>query len=373
MRAEDELLIRAAMLADERGIAAWRDLRQGFDVERVGLESYLLLPLLYRNLSVLSGQEQLLSKLKSVYRHTWAGNQLLLRALADLVDSLEAAGIPTLVLKGAALLLNYYGDLGTRPMSEFDVLVPATARDRAFEILEGLGWSGPGERVKHLILHYNHAIEFRGPDGRTVGNLHWRLMSCLRPQDDLEPSTDDFWAATDSTEIFGTRSRTPSPGDLLLQTCVDGWRDGHVRLLSAADALHILASSSERLDWDRLVGQASRRGAILPLRRTLEFLTELDAAVPARVMEELVRPRVTRRQAYPYGSLHRFMARNADQKLLGRAARLFDIYGLTSADWPVTSAIRELPTFLHEAWEARSREGGGFRRGRHHSQHCSRG
>ena len=68
--AEEALLIEATVLANERGIEAWRQLRRGFDIERVSPEAYLLLPLLYRNLSSLDAERKLLPKLKSVYRHT---------------------------------------------------------------------------------------------------------------------------------------------------------------------------------------------------------------------------------------------------------------------------------------------------------------
>ena len=350
MSPEEELWIRATVLADERGLEAWRQVRRGFDIERVSAETYLLLPLLYRNLSGLGAEEELLPKLKSVYRHTWAGNQLLFRALADLLEALETAGIPTLVLKGAALVLNYYQDLGARRMSDFDVLVPAAARPKALDLLDGLGWSGPDERIRNLSVHYHHAIEFRSPDRRNVCDLHWQVMNCLGLADDPDHSTHDFWVAADPTEILGVRSRVLGPADLLLHACVHGLRDDHVRLLWVADALQILASSGERLDWDRLVGQASKRGAILPLRRALRLLVELDASVPATVIQELGRLPVTRRQAYPYGSFSRFIGRYTDETLLGSGASLFDMYARISANWTVTRTIRELPTFLQMTW-----------------------
>jgi hypothetical protein len=175
-------------------------------------------------------------------------------------------------------------------------------------------------------------------------------MSCLGLEYDLGHSTVDFWAAADPTEILDVRSQILGPADLLLHTCVHGLRDEHVKLLWVADALQILASSGERLDWERLVGQASKRGCILPLRRALKLLVQMDAAIPATVMQELGRLPVTRRQAYPYGSLHRFMARNADETLLGSGAMLFDIYARMSANWTMGRSIRELPTFLQETW-----------------------
>jgi hypothetical protein len=348
MSGPEELLTRAAVFSDERGIAAWHELRPRFDIERVNAQAYLLLPLLYRNLFDLGVEDELLSRLKSVYRHTWAANQTLLRSLADLLKTFEMAGIPTMLLKGAALVSSYYGDLGTRPMSDFDILVPIAARERALDLLSRLGWSAPGERVKQVVLRYFEGLEFVSPNRRSTCDLHWRVMCCLDLADDADHSADDFWLAADDTEIFGVRSQVLNPADLLLHVCVHGLSDNHVRLLWIADALHILASSGDRLDWDRLVGQTRKRGAVLALRRALMLLAGFDAPVPATVLERLARLPVGWRQAYPYGSLRRFMARNADETLLGTAAALFDLYAQASTNWSTARTILELPTFLQE-------------------------
>ena len=66
-----ELLLRAALLPDEDGWAAWRSLRDRLDPDNVDSETYRLLPLLAFNLGRMGVSDSLLQRLRGIRRRTW--------------------------------------------------------------------------------------------------------------------------------------------------------------------------------------------------------------------------------------------------------------------------------------------------------------
>lgn len=59
--------------------------------------------------------------------------------LPTLMDTLHAASVPAVAVKGAALLKDVWGSDGTRPMADIDLIVPAVQRAQAVAALVGLG------------------------------------------------------------------------------------------------------------------------------------------------------------------------------------------------------------------------------------------
>ena len=79
--------------------------------------------------------------------------------------TIEAAGIPTLALKGAALIHSLYSDLGQRPMNDLDILVPAGRAAEAAEVLraEGYSWAGPTDLATALAFENELEVEGQPP------------------------------------------------------------------------------------------------------------------------------------------------------------------------------------------------------------------
>src|SRR5690606_29037035 len=92
--------------------------------------------------------------------------QLRLReSLADALGVLSAAGVPRMLLKGAALATCHYaGGFPERPMEDVDVLVPPEAAEEAHRMLLRAGWvvdagTGVASRPGH---HHLPALRHRG-------------------------------------------------------------------------------------------------------------------------------------------------------------------------------------------------------------------
>jgi len=117
-------LLRVAVLDGDAARDAWERWRPGADLGSVDRGSQRLLPQLYRNLVALGVDDPALPRLREEHDRQEAANARLFARAGEAVGALEAAGVPTLVLKGAALAFLCYDSLGARPMTDVDVLVP---------------------------------------------------------------------------------------------------------------------------------------------------------------------------------------------------------------------------------------------------------
>jgi len=123
-------------------------------------------PLLHRKLRGIKLPQATAAALHTAYYQTLAQNTLLFAELNRILAALAQAGIPVIVLKGAALVATVYGQaapgtgLALRPMGDLDVLVRERALYRAVRTVEALGYVeiypevGPG--LARLLSHHIH-------------------------------------------------------------------------------------------------------------------------------------------------------------------------------------------------------------------------
>lgn len=335
---DQELLLRAALLTGGEAEEAWRRLRPRLALDTMDVASRRLLPLLYRNLRRLGIVDPALGTLKASYATTWAQNQEIFRDVGLLLERLAVAGIPTLLLKGAALVHGGYGgDRGLRPMADFDVAVPVGRTREAVEVLGRAGWT-PRYPVTPSFMRVKHAIAFES-GARRPCDLHWYVFEeCCRPGAD-----DDLWRASVEIEFQGARTRVLSPPDLLLHVCVHGTKWAHTPGIRwIADAMTVLRH--DPIDWPRVVEVARRRRYVLRMRETLGFLRErLAAPVPDSALGPLTQE--------PVGPLERFEYRvlRRDHRLLGQLPLYWCHHRRAHDGGPVSAALA-FPTFLRHAW-----------------------
>jgi len=282
---EQELLLRACLLRDEAGLKAYREWASRVDVEALDYGSFRMLPLLYRNLQRLGLETTVLDKFKGAYRQTHYQNKLAFHRVAALLDLLAGAGIPTLVLKGAALIRLYYGEAGVRPMADFDLVVHPEQALAAIHLLERSGWERePGLPLTPGFISTHYSWHFKLLAAAEL-DLHWYVFGqCCYPNADAE-----LWESSVPVEIEGIHARALNPADQLLHTCVHGaeW-DPVPPMRWIADAMTILDRSAREMDWQRLVRQAKERRLIPAARDTLTYLqTRLGAPVPDAVLSDL--------------------------------------------------------------------------------------
>jgi hypothetical protein len=282
-----ELLLRAALEDGESARDAWLQWIAKADVDRLDSGSHRLLPMLYQNLRKLGVEHPELKRFGGVYRHTWVTNQLTLRHLPKVIGAFEKKGIPTVLLKGAAMAVGYYDDVGKRPMVDLDVLVPTVQSDAAIQVLLETGWLPQGRTVDQLSAPYrtpHHAMGFGHEVLQMSLDLHWHVSFTHLHYSYDEP----FWAAATPIQVDSVTTHLLCPTDQIIHTCFNGLTHelgNNIRWLP--DVLCVFAREPE-IDWKRFVVQCQRMAITLPMQDVMEYLrTVWDVPVPTSVIRAL--------------------------------------------------------------------------------------
>ncbi len=275
------LLLGAATWEDERALEAWSRWRACVTREEVTASDTRLLAAAFRPLRALGADDPMLTLAGGAYRRAWYLNQLALRRAASVIDTLQSAGIEVLVLKGAALSLLHYRDLGARPMDDVDLLVHPHALDRAVDALRPIGWNVLASQGARGPLRYGtHIVD---ADGNEIDLHAYALMQ----------SADDsaLWSSRVELELMGTVTSAPAPADQLVHVCAHGLRwDVTPTVRWAADAMTILRSADGRFDWPRVVACSRAWRVTVAVSAALAWLRGcLQARVPEWVLADLER------------------------------------------------------------------------------------
>ena len=278
------LILRAAVAPDAEvrpAFEAWKALINLDDDLDGG--AFRLLPLVFDRLHGLGVDDPLMGRLKGVYRKSWSETQTLFHDMAPVIAALEAAGVKTMLLKGAPLALSYYRTVALRPMLDLDVVVPFDQADKALKVMAELGWTA-GSTIRPHEMPETHAVDMRSAKGREL-DLHWH---CLR-EAPAKVADDWFWTHAEPLDFCGVQTLQPNPTALLLHTVVHGVRSNlEPPIRWIADAMTLMKARPEAIDWTALVDFAKAQKLTYRLHLGLDFLARTyGAPVPAAVLTSL--------------------------------------------------------------------------------------
>jgi putative nucleotidyltransferase-like protein len=294
--ADEELLLQAAVRPGPAGLAAWERLRDRVDPERLDPSTLRLLPLVCDNLLRSKVDDPLLPRLRGVRRRTWLANQMLFAEAAQLIGKLAAAGVPTLLLKGAALVATIYPSPGLRPMGDLDLLVPVQLGQRALAVAQSNRWASRYQLTPHF-LSMRHAVDLVSP-GHQHCDLHWRLL-----QESGEDWEEELWAGSIEVQFQGVPTRALGATDQLVHLCAHAMRGGRVRSMLSGLADAALLLEAQPIDWERLVALSRRSGYLPHVYDALALVRRtLDAPVPEPVLAALAATPVSRCDRLEYNA-----------------------------------------------------------------------
>ncbi|MEJ0091063.1 MAG: nucleotidyltransferase family protein [Limisphaerales bacterium] len=278
------LLLRACLLSGGEAAAAWKTWRERINFDDIDAASYRLVPLLYKNLRRENIEDELLGRLKGIYRHTWSRNQLLFHEAGRVLKAMNDAGISVLVLKGATLAGSFYLDAGLRPMNDFDFMVPLAGVSRAVAVMEQSGWHCAESVSPARLVECSHAGKWTNSNGQQM-DMHWHLL----PEGRQLGLDDDVWTRAVTMEIGGGKFSGMNATDLLWHVCAHGAIGDEIPAIRwVADAWTILQGRREKIDWQQFVLAVQHRQLTLAAGRALVFLREeFNAPVPAQIIAEL--------------------------------------------------------------------------------------
>jgi hypothetical protein len=224
-------------------------------------------------------------------RNVRARNVFLLRELTDILALLNAAGIETLLLKGASLLAGAYADLGLRPMNDLDIAVRPTQFADALTVLQDHDWQ-PVEQIDIVDTRFIHAVDLLNRRG-TYLDLHCHpiLQSCRAGLD--EP----LWQRAQPVAGAGWRSRRLCPEHQVLQLIAHGFRwPDRTAARWVPDVL--MSVQGTQLNWPLLVETATALELTDTVGPALNWLNDRGyLRLPDEVRQALGAVKIARREA----------------------------------------------------------------------------
>lgn len=312
---EQTLLLTACLAKGDAAARAWSefaaevgDVKTYFEANQTGLKG--LLPFVEASLTA-HGIDA--GKAFQTYaRVARVREDLRGRIYADILEAvlaaLDAAGIPTVLLKAGAVSATVYPQPSTRHNHAIDLWVDSSQMAAASQVLSRVEFA-QGPTASGAAFHR----DFRHSSGLALG-LHSRLLFLPHFQMPLE----QVRARTRLVQIGGRSVSVMSPEDTLVHLCGHATYSRSRANLRWACDMHFLMRCE--LDWSVITDTAVQSRLALPMRVLLRWAHEVLAApLPAERLADLQRQRmdpVTAEGIYA-ALLHSTLSR-------GRAFRAFD-------------------------------------------------
>ena len=155
----------------------------------------------------------------------------------------------------------------------------------ATRIVEELGWVAlRGPRERDLLLA--HGVDLLKPPHGALDLHRYLLAECCWAGADR-----GVWQRAQPMTSVTSTTVVPAAADLLLHVCVHGvrWSPVHAGHW-VADAVRIIQTAGERLDWDVVVAEAARRRLGLQMMHALRVVRARGHVdVPQAVLDTLER------------------------------------------------------------------------------------
>lgn len=283
---DDTLLLKAILLPRQEAIKAWEEWLQIVNVDTLEAGTNRMFPLLYAKLKEYNIDHPLMNTFKGIYRQTWYKNQMTFHQIIPLLKAFKDAGIDAIVLKGAALTVLYYKDLGLRHMNDFDLMISPLDVKKALTVLQTLGYMPIDSRwelfddKRHYFIN-SHG--FRHPNIKQDFDLIWHLL----PENCGMNDDDALWQHMQPIDINHFPTNTLDATDHLMHTCVHGLKWNFlVPIRWVADAKIII--DQNEIEWKRLIGEVQKRKVVLSTLQALRYLhDEFSVSIPGEVLSEL--------------------------------------------------------------------------------------
>lgn len=258
-------------------------------------------PLVYRRLREAAYMPlTALEPLRQAYYQNAAANTLRARELRRVINALEAAAIPVIVLKGPALALTIYPDPALRVIGDLDLLVRSEQVAQAIAALQPLGYGPPEHEPpypqEYLARFGRHLqLQRRNHTGTLDLEVHWTLIGELWAGAVTAIDVEGLWARAIPLQGDGWRACQLSPADMLLHlalhaTLMHGFTELGLRVYVDVDRLvrHYTASQGAGAFWAQAIALARAQRLATILYTTLVLIRDLlGTPLPAAVLAAL--------------------------------------------------------------------------------------
>lgn len=321
-----------------------------------------LLPLLHLRLAALGIEDDLSARVRGIYKLAWFKNQKILEAARDVASACAKLGIPTLMLKGIALLDRAYADPGARFLGDGDFLIRPEDAHQVFSLMRQKGW-------RHVDTHFApgrperafgydavmHATPMVGKNGVEL-EVHWRIfhvdtgretvrLLLLRAPRHIE-RTDELWQRAEPLTLRGTPCCMLSLEDTLIHIVVHGAEGNPYRPARwVADAVTLIRREAPR--WERLAAYTKEAGREIEMAIGMRYLMErFGIDVPDAFFASLDIGTVASERADAY-----YQTARAALPPLGNLPILWYRYWKLESSGGFINRCLRLPGYLARAWK----------------------
>lgn len=181
----------------------------------------------------------------------------LTQRLEETLLAFKTAGIPLVLLKGAALGRTVYGFVPRRPMLDLDLLIPPERKQEALAVALATGWATTAlAQYQDFYREHHHLPPL--VDKRTTQfnlELHTALLPSGHP---FDWPIEEVWAG--ATPLPDGAAMVPAVNDLLLHNVLHfSW--SHMGRFGPWRAFRDIEALAGGVDWGRFVSDSRRRRA----------------------------------------------------------------------------------------------------------------
>lgn len=229
-------------------------------------------PLVYHHRARLGLSEAEAAPFRTLALSTLHRNLQLAAELKMALQALNAAGVPTLLLKGAHLMDAVYANPALRPMSDLDLLIRPEHAASATSALADCGYDA--DPVRSLIT--NRLDREMRLDKKGVHELHIELHTDLnRPTRHHWFPMDALWERSVAYAMDDVPARVLSPEDNAVFLCAHAVPHMFHQLIWLRDIAGLMSSE---LEPDRLYAVARDARAVRALQTGLALAADLMQA-----------------------------------------------------------------------------------------------
>jgi hypothetical protein len=276
-----ELLLKAVLLDKENYLVAFSKWKQNIDFEHdIDSDSIKLLPLLYQKLCDQKVDDDLIPRLKGIYRKSWINNQLICEQLTSLIGDLSAQKITPLILPEAASAFIIYNSLALRYIGKFNFAVKQSQLQDVIRYLYFSGWKvGKNKFDLNFIFKYGTNISFRKKNVCEI-TLHW-YPDFDSNNNKLET---DLWERSIMITQGGQELNFFSITDCFIYLIKNHLSDP----INLTDISTMITFHSDKLNWDLIIAETQNINFAETLNQVLLYLKNtVEVIVPDSVYKVL--------------------------------------------------------------------------------------
>jgi hypothetical protein len=281
----DQLLLAALCPDEARASEALDHWLATHDIEESEYRDHRLLVAITNRFGSALANHPAGPRLVGLQRHLWTRSRLAIAHANAALQSLIAAGIPTMLLKGAARIAADPNASRARLAHDVDVLVPPEHFAAAIGTLAAAEWkaaSGESELRLQKIAPSLRAMNFFRDRYGDI-DLHQWAYGDLATHPSLHR---DLWERAIPANFFGTPVSIPSETDRAVLAIVNCGLDAHTHSDWLIDCAPLFTHS---LDWDRLLEILRQTNSVLPAQVALTYLADnIGLPIPRAFIQSLL-------------------------------------------------------------------------------------